>query len=254
MKKFKKLLASVASALLMAMPILSVPMFVNAASVLDENVGLWIYYEDDEIVDMDEGWTGYSTNVDLEYLSLEIDAEEPDDTYINLWLQTLDYKQHEVTVSYTLPVSLSNVVFTGYYFAPEAGGSDGTITSYSVSGNTFTVSGITSEDGYFDVEFSGKTSLPLEDQFWFKPMKTQLNIAAEIASTSGKEAVAEVSGDFALSYEIMKWLEDHPNVTLKYNLTYKEKDYNIVIKGGQKLANPEIPWYGPEYLIGKFSK
>ena len=93
-----------------------------------------------------------------------------------------------------------------------------------------------------------------EDQFWFKPMKTQLNIAAEIASTSGKEAVAEVSGNFALSYEIMKWLEDHPNVTLKYNLTYKEKDYNIVIKGGQKLANPEIPWYGPEYLIGKFSK
>ena len=93
-----------------------------------------------------------------------------------------------------------------------------------------------------------------EDQFWFKPMKTQLNIAAEIASTSGKEAVAEVSGDFGLSYEIMKWLEDHPNVTLKYNLTYKEKDYNIVIKGGQKLANPEILWYGPEYLIGKFSK
>jgi len=94
----------------------------------------------------------------------------------------------------------------------------------------------------------------LEDQFWFIPMKTQLNIAAEIASTSGKEAVAEVSGNFALSYEIMKWLEDHPNVTLKYNLTYKEKDYNIVIKGGQKLANPEIPWYSPEYLIGKFAK
>ena len=254
MKKFKKLIAAVASALLMAMPVLSVPMFVNAASVEDDDVALWVYYLNGYLVDMDEGWTGYSTNVDLNYLSLDIDAEEPDDTYINLWLKTSDYKQHEITVSYTLPVYLSNVVFTGYYYADEAGGGDGTITSYSVSGNTFTVSGITSEDGYFDVEFSGKTSLPLEDQFWFKPMKTQLNIAAEIASTSGKEAVAEVSGDFALSYEIMKWLEDHPNVTLKYNLTYKEKDYNIVIKGGQKLANPEIPWYGPEYLIGKFSK
>ena len=52
----------------------------------------------------------------------------------------------------------------------------------------------------------------------------------------------------------MKWLEDHPNVTLKYNLSYKEKDYNIVIKGGQKLADPKIPWYGPEYLIGYFGK
>lgn len=256
MKKFKRLLAAVASALLTAMPILSVPMFVNAASVEDEQVGLWVYYLDDYLVDMDEGWSGYSTNVDLEYLYLDIDAEEPDDTYINLYLSTSDYKQHEITVSYTLPVYLSNVVFTGYYYVEEAGGSDGTITSYSVSGNTFTVSGITSESGYFDVEFSGKTSLssPLEDQFWFIPMKTQLNIAAEIASASGKEAVAEVSGNFALSYEIMKWLEDHPNVTLKYNLTYKEKDYNIVIQGGHKLANLEIPWYGPEYLIGKFSK
>lgn len=99
-----------------------------------------------------------------------------------------------------------------------------------------------------------KPASSTEDQFWFKPMKTQLNIAAEIASTSGKEAVAEVSGDFGLSYEIMKWLEDHPNVALKYALTYKGADYNIVIKGGQKLADPEIPWYGPEYLIGKFAK
>ena len=99
-----------------------------------------------------------------------------------------------------------------------------------------------------------KPASSTEDQFWFKPMKTQLNIAAEIASTSGKEAVAEVSGDFGLSYEIMKWLEDHPNVTLKYALIYKGADYNIVIKGGQKLADPEIPWYGPEYLIGKFAK
>ena len=93
-----------------------------------------------------------------------------------------------------------------------------------------------------------------DDMYWFKPMKTQMNIAAEIADQTGKEAVAEATGDFALSYDIMKWLEDHPNVTLKYTLTYKEKDYNIVIKGGQKLADPSIPWYGPEYLIGKFAK
>lgn len=109
-------------------------------------------------------------------------------------------------------------------------------------------------DGFlFLLTFDPSEAAP-EDQFWFKPMKTQLNIAAEIAATTGKEATAEVSGDFGLSYEIMKWLEDHPNVTLKYTLTYKEKGYNIVIKGGQKLADPSIPWYGPEYLIGKFVK
>ena len=112
---------------------------------------------------------------------------------------------------------------------------------------------ISDNDSWIEV-YLPKPASSTEDQFWFKPMKTQLNIAAEIASTSGKEAVAEVSGDFGLSYEIMKWLEDHPNVTLKYALTYKGADYNIVIKGGQKLADPEIPWYGPEYLIGKFAK
>ena len=93
---------------------------------------------------------------------------------------------------------------------------------------------------------------PGEDQFWFKPMKTQLAIAADIVATKGGAAVAEASGDFSLSYEIMKYLDDHPGVTLKYTLTYKGEEHLIVIPGGGKYADPEIPWYGPEYLIGKF--
>ena len=104
------------------------------------------------------------------------------------------------------------------------------------------------------VLFRKNTSTDADREFWFKPMKTQLAIAAEVAETSGKEAVAEVSGDFGLSYEIMKWLEDHPNVTLKYTLSYQGAEHLIVIKGGQKLAYTDIPWYGPEYLIGFFGK
>ena len=95
---------------------------------------------------------------------------------------------------------------------------------------------------------------PVEDQFWFKPMKTQLAIAADIVATKGGTAVAEASGDFALSYEIMKYLDEHPGVTLKYTLTYKDEEYLIVIPGGGKCADPGIPWYGPEYLIGKFGR
>ena len=95
---------------------------------------------------------------------------------------------------------------------------------------------------------------PVEDQFWFKPMKTQLAIAADIVATNGGTAVAEASGDFSLSYEIMKYLDDHPGVTLKYTLTYKGEEHLIVIPGGGKRADPEIPWYGPEYLIGKFGR
>ena len=99
-----------------------------------------------------------------------------------------------------------------------------------------------------------KPASSTEDQFWFIPMKTQLAVAADIVATNGGTAVAEVSGDFGLSYEIMKYLDDHPGVTLKYTLTYKGEEHLIVIPGGGKFANPEIPWYGPEYLIGKFAR
>ncbi len=48
--------------------------------------------------------------------------------------------------------------------------------------------------------------------------------------------------------------DDHQGVTLKYTLSYKEEEHLIVIPGGGKYASPEIPWYGPEYLIGKFGR
>jgi hypothetical protein len=109
-------------------------------------------------------------------------------------------------------------------------------------------------DSFFRVlgDFDMPTPAP-QNEFWLEPMKTQLAIAAEVAAANGS-AVAEASGDFGLSYEIMKWLEDHPGVTLNYTLTYNGEEHLIVIQGGQKLANPEIPWYGPEYLIGYFGK
>ena len=34
--------------------------------------------------------------------------------------------------------------------------------------------------------------------------------------------------------------------------SYKDEEHLIVIPGGGKYADPKIPWYGPEYLIGKF--
>ena len=120
------------------------------------------------------------------------------------------------------------------------------------SGNSLCCTCKKSED--IIITFVLNDEIPLEDQFWFKPMKTQLAIAADIVATKGGAAVAEASGDFGLSYEIMKYLDDHPGVTLKYTLSYKEEEHLIVIPGGGKCADPKIPWYGPEYLIGKFGR
>ena len=92
------------------------------------------------------------------------------------------------------------------------------------------------------------------DGFWFDDMKTQIAIAADMAKKSGKEVIAQTDGDFALSYEIMNILKSNPNVTLKYNMSYKEKVYHLVISGKNVKPDANIPWYGPEYLIGNFNK
>ena len=50
----------------------------------------------------------------------------------------------------------------------------------------------------------------------------------------------------------MKFLEEHPNVTLKYKVTYETNTYLITIPGKDVKATLEIPWYGPEWLRGHF--
>jgi hypothetical protein len=161
----------------------------------------------------------------------------------------------ECTVVFTLPEA-SQGILKNNSFAWE-----GALKSVSVSGNKMTVVVKGDEIGEFACSLSvivgnskNTASGSVDDQFWFKPMKTQLAIAADIVATNGGTAVAEASGDFGLSYEIMKYLDDHPGVTLKYTLAYKGEEHLIVIPGGGKFANPEIPWYGPEYLIGYFGK
>ena len=272
MKKMKKFISMIASTALVLIPVLATPV-TSLAKELEPEPDYWycIDYETgrDVPTDIPITVTYNSSNPEFEYVSAEgmfLDGDEE----ISHW--TEEQKKERAELMEGLRGLL---VAEGYVWA----GGDGTFVANDTITVQFPFSGtylavVSYSD---DWEAIGHTSnsatfkclaeesdtirfLALykkgsgEDQFWFKPMRTQLNIAAEIAASSGKEVVAEATGDFGLSYEIMKWLEDHPNVTLKYTLTYKEKDYNIVIKGGQKLADPKIPWYGPEYLIGKFAK
>ena len=271
MKKLKKLIAAIASGLLMVMPIISSPLLVNAASRNITTKVSWERFDgnydyvgsvdlpvvinttsEEEMEDFDE----YGEYCDLDDFDDEELAEWEEDYYLepgdakgSFYLYgyvELEYECFEEgdTITYTLPFAVGEVL---YFYIHDC------FELVSISGNKVTVKCVDYCDWpYIEIIAKKGSASSEEDMFWFKPMKTQLNIAAEIASQTGKETVAEASGNFALSYEIMKWLEDHPNVTLKYTLTYKDKEYNIVIKGGQKLAFPDIPWYGPEYLIGKF--
>ncbi len=281
MKKFlKKMTAWIAGTVLATMPVLASGFVVHADEKLPMNLN-WLTYQIDfvneshDIVETTKPVTySFSSSVEnqeiigLQAFYLDVDeiiADAPqeviDRTSSSGYIHTGEMEFEIVfsksfvegdTISINFPYPIQIIDF-------EYGGEEQwKINNLSATGVSFICTATGDFEGKADWLGFGlvyvRNGSSSEDQFWFIPMKTQLNIAAEIASTSGKETVAEVSGDFALSYEIMKWLEDHPNVTLKYALTYKEKDYNIVIKGGQKLADPEIPWYGPEYLIGKFAK
>ena len=119
----------------------------------------------------------------------------------------------------------------------------------SVDGDTVTLICIEPRASFsLYLEMAVPRAASAQDNFWFKPMENALAIAASEVEVNGGTAVAKATGDFALSYDIMKWLDEHPGVILEYTLNYKDAEHLIVIPGGGSCADPTIPWYGPEYL------
>ena len=56
----------------------------------------------------------------------------------------------------------------------------------------------------------------------------------------------------ALPSTVMKLLKENPQITLIFNYTYMNKDYSVALPGSKVEVDPEIPWYGPLYLYGKY--
>ncbi len=92
------------------------------------------------------------------------------------------------------------------------------------------------------------TDPEIPDKDWLDDLRLALRIADEL----GGERTVEYSGDFALSYDIMKYLEEHPLITLIYHVTYEDVEYTITIPAGKAIADPEIPWYGPLWLLANY--
>ena len=87
---------------------------------------------------------------------------------------------------------------------------------------------------------------------WLAPLRTQLNVGAEMAKATGQPCTVYYASNYALPYEFMKFLQENPLVTLEYTIEYKDVSYTLVIPGGKVTADAQIPWYGLEYLIGNF--
>jgi hypothetical protein len=263
MKKMKKILALALSGVMVATLAVLTPITSRAEGKTFSYDVEW--YDEDEdvvfatttfIVNLQEGtycWDGEEAE---EYVADDFyvyaGRELYDEDVYSYWFglgNIPSYFTEGDTVVFNLPFILDENKVEDAYLDDEC-----ELDSYTAS--TIKLVAVGERSDYACVELIGNFDYPssyVPNEFWFEPMKTQLAIAAEVAAANGS-AVAEASGDFALSYEIMKWLEDHPGVTLNYTLTYNGEEHLIVIPGGQKLANPEIPWYGPEYLIGNFGK
>jgi nucleoid-associated protein YgaU len=51
----------------------------------------------------------------------------------------------------------------------------------------------------------------------------------------------------------MKYLQEHPQITLVYHITYEGEEFTVTIPGARVVADPEISWYGPLWLREHFS-
>ena len=83
---------------------------------------------------------------------------------------------------------------------------------------------------------------------WLDDLRLSLGIATEL----GGPQTVTYSGDFALPYEIMQFLVDHPDITFIYNVTYEGVEYTITIPAGKAISYSEIEWYGPLWLLANY--
>ncbi len=88
----------------------------------------------------------------------------------------------------------------------------------------------------------------IPEKDWLDDLRLKLQIANEL----GGPQTVEYSGDFALSYDIMQYLVEHPDITFVYHVTYEGVEYTITISGGKAIADSNIPWYGPLWLLANY--
>ncbi|MBO4701983.1 MAG: InlB B-repeat-containing protein [Lachnospiraceae bacterium] len=97
-------------------------------------------------------------------------------------------------------------------------------------------------------EVPEEPEVEIPEKDWLDDLRLALRIADEL----GGVQTVEYSGDFALSYDIMTYLVEHPSITFIYHVTYEDVEYTIIIPAGKAVSSPEIPWYGPLWLLANY--
>ncbi|MBO5986952.1 MAG: LysM peptidoglycan-binding domain-containing protein, partial [Lachnospiraceae bacterium] len=106
---------------------------------------------------------------------------------------------------------------------------------------------LTAGDNY-TIIFTGATFAIMPNVLYTQSLAEQL---WNVIAAGGKQTVYWSEGD-SLPFNIMKILQDHPQITLVFSYSYKGVNYRVTIPGSAAKAYPNIPWYGPLYLYGNY--
>ncbi|MBP5529884.1 MAG: InlB B-repeat-containing protein, partial [Lachnospiraceae bacterium] len=68
------------------------------------------------------------------------------------------------------------------------------------------------------------------------------------AKTLGGEQTVYWNAGDSLPYDVMKILEENPQITLVFDYTYGGEDFSVTISGKNVKADPSVKWCGPLYL------
>ena len=87
---------------------------------------------------------------------------------------------------------------------------------------------------------------PEKEADYLDDLYLKLAIAVELG---GEQTVYWNVGD-SLPYDVLRYLVEHPQITLIFDYTYEDVEYSVTLCGKDILPDPEIPWAGPLYLLG----
>lgn len=152
------------------------------------------------------------------------------------------------TADITIPAGLDDGTYTVKVFSEQYNGDKKTDYASAFSSISVTVvdSGSGSGSGSSTVTNNTAPEIPTRD--YLDDLRDPLKAAIAFG---GEQTVYWDKGT-ALPYDIMKTLQDNPNITLVFSYTYLDKDYKVTLPGKNVKAFDTIPWYGPMYLYGTY--
>lgn len=162
--------------------------------------------------------------------------------------------------------STDKFVITNGYMAVEVAGVTTVNLYYIFENNTFKAYKCANGSSSCALDFNGYAFVwhngPVDELFinpalagggdYIDPLAE--DIIETVALADDAPATVEWNQGDSLPLGIMKQLSDNPNISLLFSFTYEGIDHQVMIPAGKAVADPDIEWYGPLWLLAKYGE